>query len=233
MVVNGVSYWLFGPAATLSAVRSVFGLTHPHLASGEIVLPPVDAFQTSFVAHPVGIALHYVFMPLMLVAALFQFSAGLRARRPRVHRWLGRVFFACLLIGVAGGLARVVTGELYGGALSRLQFSGMAIMTLTCATLGGAAALRRDFVAHQRWMWRTYLVVWSSAVVSRLLILFVVPVLWRWMGGRYEDYVVPYNAVLVASWAFPPVIADAFLELRRSKPARSPASITPAIGQSS
>jgi uncharacterized membrane protein len=155
---------------------------------------------------PLTIGLHYVSMPLVLVMSIFQFSARLRRRRPRLHRWLGRAFFAALLLGVSGAVQKVVTGDVYGGVLSQVQFGGMAITTLACATAGGLAAKRRDFAAHERWMWVTYLVLWSSSAMSRLGILLVVPVWWKLVGGRQEDYVVPYNAVVGASWVLPPLI---------------------------
>jgi hypothetical protein len=114
-----------------------------------------------------------------------------------------RAFFLCFAFGVGGAILKIVTGDVYGGTLSRIQFSGMACAAIVCAVLGGRAALRRDFSAHEGWMWRTYLVLWSSSVASRLGILFLVPVVWRWMGGRVEDYPIPYNAVLAASWSLP------------------------------
>jgi hypothetical protein len=56
-------------------------------------------------------------------------------------------------------------------------------------------------------MWVTYHVLWSSSAMSRLGILLLVPVWWGIAGGRQEEYVVPYNAVVGASWMLPPLIA--------------------------
>jgi uncharacterized membrane protein len=184
-------------------------------------IPPLGAFLRSYAASPITIGLHYVFMPLVLVASIFQFSARLRRSRPRLHRWLGRVFFAALLLGVGGAVHKVVTGDVYGGVLSQVQFGGMAIMTLACATAGGLAAKRRDFAAHERWMWVTYLVLWSSSAMSRLGILLLVPVWWKLGGGRHEDYVVPYNVVVGASWIVPPLIARLGQRPARGAPAAS------------
>jgi hypothetical protein len=218
MVANGALYWLFGPARTLGILTHVFALTHPRFADGSPNLPPLPVLTTSYVEHPVGIALHYVFMPLLLVAALFQFSVAVRAARPAFHRWLGRAFFAALLVGVGGAVSKIVRGDLYGGTLSRVQFTGMALTTLFCAAMGAAAALRREFARHERWMWRTYCVVWSSSVMSRLGILLVVPLLWRWWGIESEtNYVLAYNLILAASWIVPFFAADPLLARGRER----------------
>src|SRR5262245_2467570 len=212
---NAILYSVLGVPRTLAILERVFGLTHPHPADGRALLPPLDTIRVTYVEHPIGIALHYLFMPLALLVGAVQFSARLRQARPALHRVAGRVFFAALLVGVAGAVIKIVRGDLYGGTLSRLQFSGMAATTLVCATMGAVAARRRRLVAHERWMWRTYLVVWSSSVVSRLGILLLVPLAWRWMGTRSEDYVIPYNAVLAASWAVPLFVADLVLADRQ------------------
>jgi hypothetical protein len=203
IVANGMLYWVLGPGRTLDFLARIFGTTHPTLPDGRPDLPPIDVLKAAYVEHPLRIGLHYVFMPLVLLVALAQFSPRLRARRPALHRWLGRAFFLCFALGLGGAVLKIATGDVYGGTLSRVQFTGMALTTILCGAMGGRAALRRDFAAHERWMWRTYMVLWSSAVVSRVAILVVVPVLWRWMGGRAEDYPVPYNAVLAASWSLP------------------------------
>ncbi len=214
VVVNALAYWFLGTTRALELVREVFGLTHPRLSDGTVDIPPVRYFLVSFAESPISIGLHYIFMPLVLVASVFQFSSRLRRRHPTVHRWLGRAFFGGVVFGVGGAVHKIFTADLYGGLLSQVQFTGMAVVTLASAGAGGRAALKKDFVAHERWMWRTFFVLLSSAAVSRLGILFVVPAWWSLAGGREEDYSLPYNAVLAASWLFAPMVAD-FVRLKR------------------
>lgn len=211
MLVNGMLYWVFGPEGALDIVNAIFALTHGGPDGQARPVPAIEEFRRSFPGSQ-SIALHYFAMPLVLVAGAAQFSQPVREKAPRLHRATGWVMVTATLLGVSGALYRTFAGQLYGGMLSQLQFAGMGAMVLVCLSMGVVSARRRDFRVHERWMLRTYLVLWSSAVVSRLGLLLWVPLLWQIMGQRPEDYGVPYNAILFFSWAFPVVAADIILD---------------------
>jgi uncharacterized membrane protein len=107
---------------------------------------------------------HLVAGPLSLVAGTILVSERFRRRQPRWHRWLGRVQVATvLLVLVPSGLwmARyAITGAAAGVGLGLL-----AGVTAICCTCGWRAAVARRFDEHQRWMWRTYLLLCSAVVI--------------------------------------------------------------------
>lgn len=110
---------------------------------------------------------HLVAGPFSLLAGTILLSEAFRRRWPAWHRGLGRAQVACvLLLLVPSGLWMAwyaATGWLAAAGLGSL-----AIATAVGITLGLRAALARRFADHQRWMWRTYLLL-CSAVVIRLI----------------------------------------------------------------
>ena len=54
------------------------------------------------------------------------------------------------------------------GAAAAAGLAALAVLTAVCITLGWRAAVRKQFATHERWMWRTYVLL-CSAVVIRLL----------------------------------------------------------------
>jgi uncharacterized membrane protein len=96
---------------------------------------------------------HVVAASVALLVMPFQFWGRLRARRPAVHRWTGRVYV--LAVGV-GGLSGIwmafftITGPVAGAG-----FLVLAILWLAVTWQAYAAARARDFAAHRRWMIRS------------------------------------------------------------------------------
>jgi hypothetical protein len=85
--------------------------------------------------------------------ALLQLWPRLRARRPALHRALGRATVVVGAIMAASGIALVYTAP--GRPISELIF--MTVFFLTYGAflgLGVRTAIRRDFAAHQAWMAR-------------------------------------------------------------------------------
>jgi hypothetical protein len=54
---------------------------------------------------PLQALTHMIFGPIALFAGAFQFLPKLRAPRPRLHRWTGRVYMIASLISGVGALA--------------------------------------------------------------------------------------------------------------------------------
>src|SRR5262245_35496786 len=79
---------------------------------------------------PDGVAANVFFMPWLpvhataaataLLVAPLQFRAQPRARRPRLHRWLGRLYVSACLIGGATGLVLALGAST--GPVSTLGF---------------------------------------------------------------------------------------------------------------
>lgn len=90
--------------------------------------------------------------PILLIAPL-QFLPGLRRSRPRIHRWLGRIFFAsCILAGLSG----IYLGSTLFLPGSRIPLTLLATLWIVFAAIAWQAARRRDFVNHRRFAIRAF-----------------------------------------------------------------------------
>lgn len=130
------------------------GLRLTELASGA----EVTADNVRFFDAPVPVILHIVGATVYCALGAFQFSGGLRRRRPRWHRMAGRVLVPCGLVAALTGLWMTLFYDLPpldGDILmvERLFFgSAMAVSIV----LGFAAIRRGDVVHHRAWMTRGY-----------------------------------------------------------------------------
>lgn len=168
--------------------------------------------------HRLAFLLHVAGGIVALVTGLFQFIATLRASRPRLHRVLGRVYVAAVLLGGSIGLP---LSFLTLGALPmaiRGRFLPMAIGTATLAVawlctglIAYRRARERRFDEHRAWMTRSYSLTFA-AVTVRL----VAPILLLATG----DPVLALNGGFL-SWPLNLVVAEWLLQ----KPiARKPAA---------
>jgi len=142
------------PLIALVVVPAIAGsLRLVELAGGPHLLPA----NPRITASPVPVIVHIVCAVLYAVLGAFQFSTGLRRRRPDWHRAAGRV---SVVLGLAVAFSALWMTAFYphvpGGALAhvfRLGFgTGMAVSII----LGFIAIRRRDVARHRAWMARAY-----------------------------------------------------------------------------
>jgi len=116
---------------------------------------------------PLQALTHMIVAPIALFVGPFQFIPGLRARKPRLHRIMGRTYvIACTLAGVA---ALATAPYASGGPIAGLGFATLAILWLA-ATLGAwRAAVQRKFDLHRLLMRFSYAMTFG-AVTLRLQI---------------------------------------------------------------
>jgi SAM-dependent methyltransferase/uncharacterized membrane protein len=124
------------------------------LAGGPELMPA----NARFAASPLPVVLHIVSVSIFAILGAFQFSTGLRRRKPGWHRAAGRLVVACgLLVGLSGLWLTLFYSHPDGSqpllyALRLLFGSAMVVSIL----LGFAAILRRDVNRHRAWMTRGY-----------------------------------------------------------------------------
>ena len=125
---------------------------------GEHVHPLMAA---SFRAHPYVIYAHIFAAAIALVLGPFQFSRRLRAKRPSLHRWLGRLYLgAGVLVGGLAGL--YVALHAMGGPVGRLGFGSLAIIWLFSASRAFVAIRSGDLLAHRQWMVRNFALTFAA-----------------------------------------------------------------------
>lgn len=118
----------------------------------------VSPENARFVAAPVPVVLHIASVTIYSVLGAFQFSPGLRRRRPRWHRAAGRLVAVAGLGSALSGLWMATTYDIVpaDNALLhglRLFFGSAMAVALVVGTL---AILRKEVKRHEDWMRRAY-----------------------------------------------------------------------------
>lgn len=122
--------------------------------------------RAAFERHPVGITTHIFAASLALLLGPLQFWGRLRAARPRLHRWLGRIYLG-VAVALGGTAGLYMSFHAFGGWVGKLGFAGLALGWLYTGARAFGAARGRDFAAHRRWMIRNFSLTFA-AVTLRL-----------------------------------------------------------------
>ena len=147
---------------------------------------------------------HIVSSPIALVCGMFLVSSHSRRWLPNVHKLVGRIQVAniCLALAPSGF---VMSFYAFGGFVSAVAFLCLSLLTFTTAMLGFWNARQRRFAAHQRWMWRCWILL-SSAIVLRLMAM---------VAERFGlEPVGAYRFTAWASWLLPLGILEFSVWLR-------------------
>ncbi|WP_373356627.1 DUF2306 domain-containing protein [Pseudoroseicyclus sp. CXY001] len=159
-------------------------------------------------AGPVTLAVHILSAPVALATGALQFFPRLRARRPRLHRWTGRVYLAAIAIGGTSALLLALSPTGRPGA--SLGFGLLALAWMGSSALAFRHILRREIAAHRRWMIRSYAL--TLAAVSLRLQL---PILF--IGFGFESYGAASVIVAWSCW-LPNIAIAEWLIHRRPAP---------------
>lgn len=126
--------------------------------------PPLEIIASNLRARP-WLMIHVTFAATALLVAPFQFLPGIRARRPQLHRRLGRIYaIACLAGGVSGFVLALGAST---GLISTAGFGALAVYWVVTTALAWRHARRRMFAQHRAWMIRSFALTFA-AVTLRL-----------------------------------------------------------------
>lgn len=158
-----------------------------------------------YVAHTAGITLHVAGAIVALALGPFQFLSGLREKRPRLHRVLGRVYLTGVLAGGVAGLYMATFA--YTGAVARAGFTALALLWLSTATMAITCIRRGDITAHRRWMIRNFALTFAGVTLRLELGVF----------GSFVDFRASYMLVAWTCWIGNLLFAE-WLIRKRIKP---------------
>lgn len=113
--------------------------------------------------------LHVAGAATALLIAPFQVLPGLRARRPGLHRVMGRIYVAGCLAGGIGGL--VLAFGSTAGPIATAGFGLLALAWLATTVQAWRMALARRVAEHRAWMIRS-MALTLAAVTLRLYLPF-------------------------------------------------------------
>jgi uncharacterized membrane protein len=121
-----------------------------------------------FAVHPIVTVLHLLPGGIFLVLAPLQFSARLRRRHIRIHRWSGRVIVVAAIIGAVAGMyfGILMPYAGWGEAVGIVIFGGLF---LTSVGRGYIAIRRRQVARHREWMIRMVALALAISTVRILV----------------------------------------------------------------
>ena len=184
----------WGLAGFLSAAIALF--SYRYLAGIEPLAPNIVAnlYARPFLdLHVAGAATALLVMPL-------QFLAPLRARRPKLHRWIGRLYVAGCTAGGLGGF--VLAFGSTAGLPVTLGFGLLAPIWAGVTIMGWRTALARRFQEHRAWMIRSAALTFA-AVTLRLYL----PILQ--LAGL--NFLFAYRLTAFISWIPNLILAELYL----------------------
>ncbi len=175
------------------------------MADPEIYFPEQ---KLVYMAHTAAILAHVAGSIIALVLGPWQFIRRWRTgRRLAIHRWTGRIY---LLGVVVGGLSGLYMAQLaYGGWITTLGFTLLALSWLATAVMAYSRIRQKDVPAHQRWMIRNYALTFA-AVTLRLHL----PLLTAVLG---LEFVTAYRTVAWLAWVPNLLIVEWFLYRRATQ----------------
>jgi len=197
---------LFGLGA-LFIIALYFVLKHaiPYFVISE------EAYGTYFWPRVNWVLPHVICGVIALLIGPFQFSNKLRAKRTMLHRRMGYVYLASVLIGAIAGIELSLTSSvnltysmgLFFLAIAWLLTSGMAFYFI----------VKRKITQHKEWMIRSYVVTFA----------FVVFRLFSDLLEAYEVTEAPDRLALMswACWAVPLLFAEPIIQYRKTFKRRS------------
>ena len=166
----------------------------------------IPSQRAAYLANLAPLLLHIAGGTVALAVGPFQFLGGLRARAPRLHRALGRVYLGAVLMTAAGGLGLARIAQ--GGPMARLGFAALALALLATTAIALAAILRRRVKTHRAWMMRSYSLIFTAVTFRLWLAVLTVT-------GLPFDQV--YAVGAWTAWMINLLVAEALLQLGGSR----------------
>lgn len=160
------TYFLNGPTSHRLQDHVLDVLVSPAFAFG--LGSGNDANVRTFLTTYSTMWFHSISGSLALVCGTVQFSSKLRARVPRLHRIMGRIYVASALIVALLGLSyllqtpdrEVFAGQAFAEAL---YLAGLG--TITATVFAFVAIRRRNVVAHRELMTLSYAMIWTAPML--------------------------------------------------------------------
>lgn len=142
---------------------------------------------------------HILFAPLALFVLPFQFWQRLRAQRPGLHRWTGRVYgISILTAGVAG---MIIAPNAEGGVVAAAGFFLLSVVWLATTALAVWHAMNRRIAQHRRWIIRS-----AALTLAAVTLRIYLPV-----GIMTVGFDVAYPLIAWACWVPNLLVAEWWL----------------------
>ena len=126
------------------------------------MIPHIEHRQLMFLAHIAA-------SPLALIFGIANLLERRKSLHRNFHRWNGRLYVLSVLVGGISGLA--LAYDALGGTIAEFGFGILSVLWLFVTFNAVRHARARNFVAHRRWMIRSFALTFA-AVTLRLYLPF-------------------------------------------------------------
>lgn len=159
--------------ATVGVLSALSRYLLPHDLHAAIAKPLYGGFALEqlpvLAAHPISEALHRVGGSVYMVLGVMQLMPRLRARRPALHRWAGRVFLTLSVVaGVSGAYMALSFGYEPGERAPSVLFGGLMVIS---AIQAYRTIRRRDVQAHREWVLRCFAIGLGIGTIRVLAVI--------------------------------------------------------------
>ena len=169
--------------------------------------------QQRFLTMPLAAYLHLGGSGVALAVGAFQLNARLRSRFINVHRWMGRTYVICVLLGGVAALALATMSE--AGLPTHVGFGLLAVLWLVATGTAYRRIRAGDQASHRRWMTRSYALTFAAVTLRIYLRLSQV------VGIPFDA---AYQTISWLCWVPNRVVAEwLILRVRADPPMNEPA----------
>lgn len=149
----------------------------------------------------IGFYMHVFSSALVLIAGATQFSGWILHRYPTLHRIMGWTYVIVLLF-ISGPGAAVMALYANGGLPAKASFTLLTFLWYVFTIAAFVSAMRKKWVAHARFMLRSYALTFSAVTLRLLVFLFLST---RWIQAKPQEI---YVTVAWLSWVPNLIIAE-------------------------
>ena len=118
-----------------------------------------------------GFYTHILLGGLALLSGCPQFLPKLRQKRLTLHRILGKVYVASVLLSGCAGFGIAFAAS--GGLMGQLGFGTLSILWLFTTVQAFQAIRKRNISQHQNWMTRSYALCFAAVTLRLWLPIFL------------------------------------------------------------
>jgi uncharacterized membrane protein len=169
--------WLVVAVLLYTGLSSVFGRADFLITSfAQPIADPratFNAFDVRYYEHFLATWLHLGPALLIFTIGPMQFIPAVRKKWINLHRWSGRIFIACGVIGAASGFFigalypfMGLEGQGFNQSMATVVIAGY---TLLCLYKAYSSIRRKQFGAHREWMIRAWTIMLAIATQRIML----------------------------------------------------------------
>ena len=153
-----------------------------------------------------GFYTHITFGGLALLSGCTQFLSGLRQKRLSLHRSLGKVYVAAVMLSGTAGLGIAFAAS--AGVIAQMGFATLGFLWLYTTAKAFLAIKKRNIAEHQNWIIRSYALCFGAVTLRLWMPLF--------LGALGMSFDFAYPIIAWISWV--PNLLVAEWIIRRAKP---------------